>query len=76
MASAKKCDRCGKFYDIYGPNTASSKTVTLADANVVDMLVFPKYGDAIRIKRFELCPICAAYVGAVLSTPPYQPPEV
>lgn len=47
--NAKKCDRCGNFYEIYGSNTTAN-------------CVYKQNGDCIsRCKcdiKYELCPEC------------------
>lgn len=47
MADAKKCDRCGKYYDAYG----TINTPDLVIGTIVDK-------DYVEIRRWELCPAC------------------
>ena len=65
MADAKKCDRCGAFYEAYRPGKKGPPM------NGIDMM---DLGDPITdeklIRRFELCPTCAAYLHAVLIIEP------
>lgn len=51
MADAKKCDRCGKYYDAYGT------------INTPELVIFARDGthigeDYVEIRRWELCPAC------------------
>lgn len=69
MADAKKCDRCGTFYEVYGLKKGDPEFNT-----VEEVLLFPRSNNG-KYKRYELCPVCARYLHAVLTTPPDQPPE-
>ena len=67
MADAKKCDRCGAFYDAYVPARRDNPPL-----NAVDEMQIVGATEA-ALKRFELCPVCSRYIHAVLSTPPKTP---
>lgn len=54
MALARKCDRCGAFYDRYNEN----KSHNIEDANSI-AFVFRYGNDTYNIcKHFDLCPKC------------------
>lgn len=63
MADAKKCDRCGTFYEVYVPKK------TAARLNAVDLMALCENGLSSEhlVRRMELCPACAAYIHAVLT---------
>lgn len=67
MANAKKCDRCGVYYDPYVPARRDNPPL-----NGVDEMQLVGANEAI-FKRFELCPTCARFIHAALSTPPSLP---
>ena len=67
MADAKKCDRCGTFYGVYGRNKGDPEFNT-----VEEVLLFP-WSNNRKYQRYELCPVCARYLHAVLTTPPETP---
>ncbi len=55
MADAKKCDRCGKYYDDYD-GVAFSEAIT---ANRYDRMNLVRADDYYsKCKRFDLCPDC------------------
>lgn len=67
MADAKKCDRCGVYYDRYVPDKRSPQL------NCVDEMLITGYSDNEQlVKRWELCPVCAAYLHAVLRIEPIK----
>lgn len=69
MADAKKCDRCGAFYEAYKPGRNS------APFNGLDaMLLSPR--DEHLVTRLELCPACANYLYAVLTAFKDPAPQV
>ncbi len=51
MAIAKRCDRCGKFYEYYSTDD---------NANAVGLCLINKIGDAWIVKKsvYDLCPEC------------------
>ena len=76
MADAKKCDRCGSYYEPYNLSR-------IAGSNAVDeMLLTPLRHllDEMRptplghvlIEQWELCPVCSAYLHAVLRIEPIK----
>lgn len=67
MANAKKCDRCGAYYDAYVPARRDNPPL-----NGVDEMQILCNTEA-RLKRFELCPACARFIHAALHTPPSLP---
>lgn len=67
MANAKKCDRCGTYYDLYVPARRNNPPL-----NGVDEMQIVGASEAL-LKRYELCPACARYIHAVLSAPPDTP---
>ncbi|MGO5579235.1 hypothetical protein ACTP1G_00770 [Streptococcus milleri] len=52
MAIAKKCDRCGKFHEIYNKNDDSSNINSLVTANA------DEYNKRYNQKLINLCPDC------------------
>ncbi len=54
MADAKKCDRCGKYYDDYD-GVAFSEAVT---RNKYDRMHLVRADDRGVYKKFDLCPDC------------------
>ena len=52
MAIAKKCDRCGKFHEIYNKNDDSSNINSLVTANA------DEYNKRYTQKLINLCPDC------------------
>lgn len=55
MADAKKCDRCGKYYDDYHGVVFSEA----APSNKYDRMNLVRADDYEgRYKRFDLCPDC------------------
>jgi len=52
MAIAKKCDRCGKFHEIYNKNDDSSNINSLVTANA------DEYNKRYHQKLINLCPDC------------------
>lgn len=52
MAIAKKCDRCGKFHEIYNKNDDSSNINSLITANA------DEYNKHYNQKLINLCPDC------------------
>lgn len=67
MADAKKCDRCGTFYEVYGKAKDDPEFNT-----VEEVLLFP-WSNNRKCRRYELCPACVRYIHAVLTTPPETP---
>jgi hypothetical protein len=58
MALAKKCDRCGKFYESYGNNSFNAIMQTCKD----------QYGyRAKKNKEWDLCPECKENLEAWLN---------
>ncbi len=53
MADAKKCDRCGKYYDAYGTINMPDLVIFARDGTIVD-----NDYDYVEIQRWELCPAC------------------
>lgn len=51
MATAKKCDRCGKYYDYY--NTCNGE-----GPNTLRLYQKDEYGNCETIDTFDLCPDC------------------
>ena len=51
MAIAKKCDRCGKYYDLY--NTCNGE-----GPNTIKLYRKDEYGNSDIIDTFDLCPDC------------------
>lgn len=54
MADAKKCDKCGKYYDEYDGVAFS---VEQAERRYIRMYLVPT-DDYYRNRRFDLCPDC------------------
>lgn len=52
MASAKKCDRCGKFYDVYNSANSNKKINSLIRANTDGKRQY------FAQEIIELCPEC------------------
>lgn len=69
MADAKKCDRCGAFYEVYGKNKGDP------EFNTVEEILLLPWSNSRKDIRYELCPACARYIHAVLTTLPDQPPK-
>lgn len=67
MADAKKCDRCGAYYDAYVPARRDNPPLNGVD----EMQLVGNTGEL--LKRFELCPNCARFIHAALCTPPSRP---
>lgn len=70
MANAKKCDVCGKLYEMYGvknlnfflnvvPNESN-------EPNGIDLVCIDEKGDANCIKELDLCPECMKKVQSLL----------
>lgn len=59
MANAKKCDRCGSYYDL---NCFGKYGIS----HGIDELRIDGF-NVERIKRFELCPACGRYLHDVLT---------
>ena len=56
MATAKKCDICGKFYDMYGNSSAKQE---LIEPNTIYLGYTSPSTIGIDIhKKFDLCPGC------------------
>lgn len=54
MASAKKCDRCGKYYD---NNEAIRQGITnIGDSTIIAIKYV--YHNNISVERFDLCDDC------------------
>lgn len=54
MALARKCDRCGKFYDNYN----MGDTISLRKTNGI-MFINVQYNNKYySCKKFDLCPVC------------------
>lgn len=54
MADAKKCDRCGKFYELYGGGEKPNLIVEAYNGYFVAAFE----DDYEEITRWELCPEC------------------
>ena len=52
MASAKKCDLCGRLYEAYHVKNDSKKTNGIMFLNIDDR------GDYIKHHAFDCCPTC------------------
>lgn len=50
--NAKKCDRCGKLYNLYGHTEKGLK------ANGIITKCTLVYGDHCTVKHYDLCPVC------------------
>lgn len=59
MADAKKCDRCGAFYQV-----ARGRTKPLV--NGIDLMDLQTER---IVERLELCPSCAAFVSELIHVP-------
>lgn len=55
MANAKKCDRCGRFYDFY------EGIEFTAGANRYTYVVLAS-GESVNERRFDMCPDCMRQV--------------
>lgn len=54
MALAKKCDRCGTYYDYYGPDTLSG-----CEFNAVAEIAVDKKEEIVNDSwKLDLCPKC------------------
>ena len=64
MAVAKKCDRCGKFYEYYaGRNTEFKKS---GKSNGLVLLDYDTKGGYWVNKSYDLCPECMRKLEAFL----------
>lgn len=59
MALAKKCDKCGKFYEPYG-NNSESNTIIPAYVDTLEFIVK-------KFKVIDLCPECKESLEAWLN---------
>ena len=69
MADAKKCDRCGAFYEKYYPGKHGTPF------NGLDLMRFGPRDEEYLAARLELCPACADYLCAVLTVCGNLPPK-
>lgn len=63
MSDAKKCDRCGKFYDIYKPVDGVADTPCGFGFRFLD-----KWGSLLPT-RYDLCPNCMCELTKWLTNP-------
>lgn len=56
--NAKKCDACGKFYELYGRRSGEYNTVVAYQVNA--------RGTETEHKKYDLCPECMKKVQEVL----------
>lgn len=54
MAVARKCDRCGAFYDRYNENNNDS----IENSNAMAFIIHYKNDTYNTCKHFDLCPDC------------------
>ena len=52
---ARKCDRCGGFYEIYGDKIINNNYIK---ANAIMFIDVDKIGGITNRKAFDLCPKC------------------
>ena len=55
MSDTKKCDRCGKYYDLIPKNIPGTKTGPKYSVNYFK----PMGVSGAEVKSFDLCPECA-----------------
>lgn len=53
MALAKKCDRCGAYYDYYEP-----KELSVCEFNAIVETIINKKGEIVAGWKEDLCPRC------------------
>ena len=58
MAIAKKCDRCGSFYDRYEKQTKVMDSSTTYTINGASFVYFNTENIATSRVKFDLCPTC------------------
>lgn len=61
MASAKKCDICGEFYELYNVDSHAEKT------NGFMFLNIDSRGKYFTHKAIDCCPNCMSYVRVCIS---------
>lgn len=67
MANAKKCDACGKLYEIYGVDDLSFAIFHgVNKPNAIDLMCIDEAGDGNCIEELELCPECMEKVQSLL----------
>ena len=52
---ARKCDRCGAFYEMYGGGSVLDNNI---QANAIRFIDVDKKGRVIKRATFDLCPKC------------------
>lgn len=53
MANAKKCDRCGKYYDEYGEDMDVMGNLPIGDVNGIALV-----SDEYNRLSLDICPMC------------------
>ena len=67
---AKKCDRCGRFYEEYGEYKATNNFELKAEkTSMIQTGTKTKAGDFIHKNQFDLCPICMDKLNKFLNDP-------
>lgn len=58
MADAKKCDRCGMFYESTNYDERSYMPGGVGYFNILQLLDKRQNGDVITRRKYDLCPDC------------------
>ena len=67
---AKKCDRCGRFYEEYGEYKATNAfEYKVKKTSVIQTGTKTKAGDFIHKNQFDLCPLCMDELDKFLNNP-------
>ena len=67
---AKKCDRCGRFYEEYGEYKATNNFEFKAEkTSMIRTGTETKAGDFIHKNEFDLCPLCMDELNKFLTDP-------
>lgn len=67
---AKKCDRCGRFYEEYGEyKVVNTFEYKVKKTSVIQMGTKTGQGDFIHKSQFDLCPLCMDELDKFLTDP-------
>lgn len=70
--NAKKCDRCGRFYEEYGDYLADGKNYDIEKSSMIRVGTETITGKFICENHFDLCPKCMSELNEFLG---YEKPE-
>lgn len=66
---AKKCDRCGRFYEEYGDYSVSNRNFKVKKPSMIRTGTKTVTENFVCEKHFDLCPICMDELDKFLTDP-------